>query len=48
MELSFAPMEGITYSGYRRIHAELFPGADRYYAPFIAICGMCCRRITKA
>ncbi len=36
MELSFAPMEGITYSGYRRIHAELFPGADRYYAPFIA------------
>ena len=36
MEVSFAPMEGITYSGYRRIHAELFPGADRYYAPFIA------------
>ncbi len=36
MELSFAPMEGITCSGYRRIHAELFPGADRYYAPFIA------------
>ena len=36
MELSFAPMEGITYSAYRRIHAELFPGAGRYYAPFIA------------
>ena len=36
MELSFAPMEGITYSSYRRVHAELFPGADRYYAPFIA------------
>ena len=36
MELSFAPMEGITCSGYRRIHAELFPGADRYYVPFIA------------
>ena len=36
MELSFAPMEGITYSVYRRIHAEMFPGADRYYAPFIA------------
>lgn len=36
MELSFAPMEGITYSIYRRLHAEMFPGADRYYAPFIA------------
>jgi len=36
MELSFAPMEGITYSIYRRLHAELFPGAERYYAPFIA------------
>ena len=36
MELCFAPMEGVTYSIYRRIHAELFPGADRYYAPFIA------------
>lgn len=36
MELSFAPMEGITYSVYRRVHAEMFPGTDRYYAPFIA------------
>ena len=36
MELCFAPMEGVTYSIYRQIHAELFPGADRYYAPFIA------------
>ena len=36
MELSFAPMEGITCSIYRRLHAEMFPGADRYYAPFIA------------
>ena len=36
MELSFAPMEGITYSTYRRLHAELFGGADHYYAPFIA------------
>ena len=36
MELSFAPMEGVTYSIYRRLHAELFPGADRCYAPFIA------------
>ncbi len=36
MELSFAPMEGITDHVYRRLHAEYFPGADRYYAPFIA------------
>ena len=36
MELSFAPMEGITYAAYRRLHAEMFPGADRYCAPFIA------------
>ena len=36
MELSFAPMEGVTYSIYRRIHAEMFPGADVYYAPFLA------------
>ena len=36
MELSFAPMEGITYSIYRRLHAQMFPGADVYYAPFIA------------
>lgn len=36
MELSFAPMEGITYSAYRRLHARMFPGADAYYAPFIA------------
>ena len=36
MELSFAPMEGITYAIYRRLHCERFPGADRYYAPFIA------------
>lgn len=33
---SFAPMEGVTGYIYRRVHAELFPGADRYYAPFIA------------
>ena len=36
MELSFAPMEGVTYSIYRRLHAQVFGGADRYYAPFIA------------
>ena len=36
MELSFAPMEGVTYARYRRLHREMFPGAGRYYAPFIA------------
>ncbi len=36
MILSFAPMEGVTGVSYRRIHREMFPGADKYYAPFIA------------
>ncbi len=36
MELSFAPMEGVTHSVYRVLHASRFPGADRYCAPFIA------------
>ena len=36
MKLSFAPMEGVTCASYRRIHSEMFPGADKYYAPFIA------------
>lgn len=36
MELSFAPMEGVTYAAFRRTHAKLFGGADIYYAPFIA------------
>jgi len=36
MKLYFAPMEGVTSSVYRRLHAEMFPGADRYYAPFLA------------
>lgn len=36
MRLDFAPMEGVTSYLFRRVHARLFPGADRYYAPFIA------------
>ena len=36
LTLSFAPMEGVTGHIYRRLHARMFPGADRYYAPFIA------------
>lgn len=36
MKLDFAPMEGLTSYIYRRVHAEFFPGVDRYYSPFIA------------
>ena len=36
MLFSFAPMEGISYSVFRRLHARSFPGVDRYYAPFLA------------
>ena len=36
MVLSFAPMEGVTGADYRRLHHELFGGADVYYSPFIA------------
>lgn len=36
MILSFAPMEGVTGAPFRRIHSAMFPGADKYYAPFIA------------
>lgn len=36
MQLTFAPMEGVTGHIFRSVHAELFGGADRYYSPFIA------------
>ena len=36
MQISFAPMEGLTSHIFRSIHAELFGGADEYYSPFIA------------
>ncbi len=36
MRFIFAPMEGVTAFPFRRLHAELFPGADTYYAPFLA------------
>ncbi len=36
MEYLFAPMEGITLSGFRRVHRQLFPGCTQYYTPFIA------------
>ena len=36
MQLSFAPMEGVTGCIFRSVHARMFGGADRYYSPFIA------------
>jgi len=36
MQLSFAPLEGLTSHIFRSIHNELFGGADTYYSPFIA------------
>ncbi len=36
MQLSFAPMEGITSCYVRETHAACFPGVDRYFAPFLA------------
>ena len=36
MEYLFAPMEGITFALYRKIHHQLFPGTAEYYTPFIA------------
>ena len=36
MQLSLAPMEGITGYAFRRAHAEIFGALDRYYTPFIS------------
>ena len=36
-QICFAPMEGITGFLYRNIHAEMFPGVDRYYTPFLSV-----------
>lgn len=35
MKIYAAPMEGITGYTWRNTHHELFPGLDRYYAPFV-------------
>lgn len=35
MDITFAPLEGITNQIYRQAHARCFPGVDRYYSPFI-------------
>ena len=36
MIYSFAPLEGLTDSIYRRLHHKYFPGIDRYYTPFFS------------
>lgn len=36
MRYSFAPLEGLTDSIYRRLHHKYFPGLDRYYMPFLS------------
>ena len=36
MRYYFAPMEGLTDSIYRRLHHRFFPGANRYYMPFLS------------
>ena len=36
MRYYFAPMEGLTGSLFRKVHHAIFPGADRYYTPFIS------------
>ena len=33
--LTVAPMEGLTGAPFRRVHAQFFPEADRYYSPFV-------------
>ena len=35
MKIYFAPLEGITTYPLRRLHAQFFPGVDRYYTPFL-------------
>ena len=36
MIVSLAPMEGVTGSVFRRVHAACFGRLERYYAPFVA------------
>lgn len=36
MKYYFAPMEGITGYIYRNVHHALFPGADKYFTPFVS------------
>ena len=36
LKLYAAPLEGMTNYLWRRIHAEIFGGADRYFTPFVS------------
>ncbi len=36
MKLYFAPLEGVTDHIYRRIHRRYYPGADKYFTPFLS------------
>ena len=36
VDLSFAPMEGLSYCEFRSVHARFFPGVEQYCAPFLA------------
>lgn len=36
MRFYAAPMEGITGYVFRNVHHQIFPGADRYYMPFLS------------
>lgn len=36
MKFYFAPLVGVTGYVYRNVHKELFPGVDKYFAPFIS------------
>lgn len=35
MNIFLAPIQSLTMDYYRKIHADLFTGVDKYYAPFI-------------
>ena len=32
-----APMEGLTARAWRTVHHKYFPGADKYYTPFLSV-----------
>lgn len=37
MQIHFAPLQGYTDSVFRKLHAEIFGGVDKYYTPFIRV-----------
>lgn len=39
MEIHFAPLQGYTDALYRRLHEQIWGGADAYYTPFVRIEG---------